>query len=171
LAHLAVAAGVLRPLWTWLLVALSAGAFGLLFGHHVFLDSVEHHMDKMTLHIEGMWVAYALTAGLTVYFVSRVRQALDRREEELAPAPPLAERPARLASLATLAAGGAHELATPLATIATAAKELSRALEAGPAAEDARLIRAQVDRCRAILNQMSEGSGVAPGEAQAPVSL
>ena len=171
LVHIALAAGVLRPRWTWLLVGLSAGSFGLLFVKHVFLPVVEQHMEHMRLHVQGMWMAYALTAGLTVYFVGRVRLALARREAELTAARELAERQARLASLATLAAGAAHELATPLGTIATAAKELARALTDGPAAEDARLIRAQVDRCRAILNQMSEGSGVAPGEAEAPVSV
>jgi two-component system, sensor histidine kinase RegB len=171
LVHIALAAGVLRPRWTWLLVALSAGSFALLFVRHVYLADVEQHMEHMTLHVRGMWVAYALTAGLTVYFVGRVRQALAQREAELDAARELGERQARLASLATLAAGAAHELATPLATIATAAKELARSLTDGPAAEDARLIRAQVDRCSAILNQMTEGSGVAAGEAMAAVTV
>ena len=171
LVHIALAAGVLRPAWTWLLVALSAGSFALLFVRHEYLADVEQHMEQMRLHVQGMWVAFALTAGLTVYFVGRVRQALARREAELEAARELAERQARLASLATLAAGAAHELATPLATIATAAKELSRALADGPAAEDARLIRAEVDRCHAILYQMSEGSGVAAGEVAAAVTV
>jgi two-component system, sensor histidine kinase RegB len=171
LVHIALAAGVLRPRWTWLLVTLSAGSFALLFVRHEYLADVEQHMEQMRLHVQGMWVAYALTAGLTVYFVGRVRQALAQREAELDAARELGERQARLASLATLAAGAAHELATPLATIALAAKELARLLTDGPAAEDVRLSRAQVDRCRAILNQMSEGSGVAAGEALAPVTV
>ena len=60
-----------------------------------------------------------------------------------------------LASLTTLAAGAAHELSTPLATIAVAARELERnAAIAEPAAvgaalkDDARLIRTEVDRCQ-----------------------
>jgi two-component system sensor histidine kinase RegB len=64
----------------------------------------------------------------------------------------------RLASLVTLAAGAAHEIATPLSTIAVTAKEMEH--EAGlrlrdsRMEEDARLIRAQVDRCRLILERM-----------------
>jgi two-component system sensor histidine kinase RegB len=64
-------------------------------------------------------------------------------------------RSEKLASLATLAAGAAHELATPLSTIAVVAKELERSLaqRAGDAeaAADARMIREEVERCREVL--------------------
>jgi two-component system sensor histidine kinase RegB len=67
-------------------------------------------------------------------------------------------RALRVASLTTVVAGAAHELGTPLATIAVAARELERAIGqkgSEPAwGEDARLIRAEIDRCRAILDQM-----------------
>src|SRR5262249_22619939 len=138
LVNIGLAAGVLRPRWTWLLVALSAGSFGLLVPYHVFLDSVEHHMDNMTLHIEGMWVAYALTAGLIVYFVGRVRQSLARREAELAAARSQAERQARLASPATLAARAAPELATPRPTTPPPAKGPPPAPHAHPPPRHAR---------------------------------
>jgi two-component system sensor histidine kinase RegB len=62
-----------------------------------------------------------------------------------------------------MAAGAAHELSTPLGTVALAAKELERALTTKhPDAElaaDARLIREQVGRCRGILDQMAQGAG------------
>jgi two-component system sensor histidine kinase RegB len=82
---------------------------------------------------------------------------------ELTEARGLAARQERLASLATMAAGAAHELSTPLGTVALAAKELERALDKRPEsaalAGDARLIREQVGRCRAILEQMQQGAG------------
>ena len=69
----------------------------------------------------------------------------------------------------TLAAGAAHELSTPLGTIAVAARELERASSGqGPASlvDDARLIRTEVDRCQFILSRLSgrAGSGI-PDEA------
>jgi two-component system sensor histidine kinase RegB len=78
-----------------------------------------------------------------------------------------AARSERLASLTTLAAGAAHELSTPLATIAVAARELERNAArvtqpeaAGTALkDDARLIRAELDRCQAILDGMSGRAG------------
>src|SRR4029077_20549605 len=79
----------------------------------------------------------------------------------------------RLASLATLAAGAAHELATPLGTIALATRELERHLERanadGSSLEDVHLIRAQVDRCRAILDGMAADAGQSAGEQPSEV--
>jgi two-component system sensor histidine kinase RegB len=78
-----------------------------------------------------------------------------------------ASRSERLASLTTLAAGAAHELSTPLATIAVATRELernaSRVSEPQPVGaalrDDARLIRSELDRCQAILDGMSGRAG------------
>src|SRR5690606_35017797 len=95
----------------------------------------------------------------TASFVTRIRLALESRERALTEARRVAARQERLASLTTLAAGAAHELATPLSAIAVAARELDRAASASGVppeiADDARLIRSQVDRCREILDQMS----------------
>jgi two-component system sensor histidine kinase RegB len=84
-----------------------------------------------------------------------------------------AARSEKLASLATLAAGSAHELSTPLATIAVVARELERQLEREPVdgkvIADARLIRDQVERCRKILSQMAADAEGSRHEACAPV--
>jgi two-component system sensor histidine kinase RegB len=73
----------------------------------------------------------------------------------------------------TLAAGAAHELSTPLGTIAVAARELERASSRqGPASlvDDARLIRTEVDRCQFILSRLSgrAGSGIPDEPALLP---
>jgi two-component system sensor histidine kinase RegB len=106
--------------------------------------------------------------------VTRVTRDLARREAELSRAQAAAQRSEKLASLATLAAGAAHELATPLSTIAVVAKELERLLDgssvATSAAEDARLIRREVQRCREILGQMAEQAGESTGEGFATLA-
>jgi two-component system, sensor histidine kinase RegB len=110
----------------------------------------------------GMWVALLVAAAFIVYFLLRITAALAEREAELTQARGLAARRERLASLATMAAGAAHELSTPLGTVALAAKELERALTKvnnSELAGDARLIREQVGRCRTILEQMAQGAG------------
>jgi two-component system, sensor histidine kinase RegB len=117
-----------------------------------------------------MWVAATVAAELVAYFVGRASEALARREEALESMRLRAARSERLVSLTTLAAGAAHELSTPLATIALASRELQRALErVGDAAltDDARLIRTEVDRCQTILDQMSgRAGGTAADEAE-----
>ena len=173
LVHVTLAAVVLRGLWAWALGALSITGFGLLFFWNVHVHSLAH-MDHgggggISLHLVGMWVAFAITAGLIAAFVGRVNQALRQRDEELAALRDLTARQARLAALTTLAAGVAHELATPLGTIAVAAKELQRAADAlglvdSDIPQDAALIRSEVGRCRQILDQMADPSASSLGE-------
>ncbi len=154
LVQIALAAVLMRARWTWMLVGLSFLGFGLLLLSHEPLVIPD---DSRMI---GMWVALGVASAFVVYFLLRITGALATRETELTFARSLAARQERLASLATMAAGAAHELSTPLGTVALAAKELEHALgdQAGLAA-DARLIREQVGRCRTILEQMAQGAG------------
>jgi two-component system sensor histidine kinase RegB len=160
LVYIALAAVTLGSRWTWTIAALSVAGYAILFAITPPADPHAAHQpaDELSGHLAGMWVAFLSAAVLIGFFVTRVREALDQRERALAEARQVAAAQERLASLTTLAAGAAHELATPLATIAVASKELMRAAEAtaNPALiDDAGLIRAQVERCRQILDHMS----------------
>jgi len=168
LIYLALAAHVLRPRWTWGLVALTLACSGALFLDHVPLAMTgPHEMPHgFGLHLKGMWVALCVAAVFIVYFLYRVNRALLEREHELQQARERSAQGQRLVSLATLAAGAAHELASPLSTIAVAAKELEHELSAADAEarEDVTLIREQVGRCRGILDQMASDAGQPTGE-------
>ncbi|HWP41412.1 MAG TPA: ATP-binding protein [Tepidisphaeraceae bacterium] len=149
--HVAMAVVVLGSGWAWITVALSAVCYAIVCLRHWPL-----HLSPAAMQF-GTWGALVLVMGLISYFVGRVMRSLRRREVELAEARERASRTEHLASLTTLAAGAAHELGTPLATIALAAKEMELALlqDRDPSlAEDAQLIRHEVDRCRAILDRM-----------------
>src|SRR5262245_42651348 len=161
LVHLALAAVMLPPRLGWTLVGLSLACSAALFVRNVPLAGhAHHHVPGMRMdhaasgfdwHLRGMWVALGVAASFIVYFLRRVALELAERERQLAQARERIARSERLASLATLAAGAAHELGSPLGTIAVAARELERSLaeNSGESAlrDDARLIRAQVDRC------------------------
>jgi two-component system sensor histidine kinase RegB len=160
LVYIALAAVTLGSRWTWTIAMLSVLGYATLFAITPPADPHAAHRPAPDLsgHLAGMWVAFLSAAVLIGFFVTRVREALDEREQALAEARRVAAARDRLASLTTLAAGAAHELATPLATIAVASKELVREAEAAASValiEDARLIRSQVERCRQILDHMS----------------
>ncbi len=173
LVPIALSAYILRPRWTWALVLLTVACSGVLFAG---VQGTEHSHRGHTafgMHLQGMWVALVVAAVFIVYFMHRIATSLRDREAQLERVRQSAERTVRLASLATLAAGAAHELATPLGTIAVVSKELARRLEGADeeVLEDARVIRAEVDRCRKILDRMATDVGQPPGEAPAPVTL
>jgi two-component system sensor histidine kinase RegB len=144
--------------WTWSIVMAAVSGYAALFIWHLPVSDHAAHTTGLPSHLAGMWLALAATATVIAFFVTGLTRTLARRERELADVRQLASRHERLASLTTLAAGAAHELATPLASIAVAARELERAAgsigDAG-VCDDARLIRSQVERCRFILDQMS----------------
>ena len=102
-----------------------------------------------------------LAAGFVVHFVSRVASALQAREHELFELQRSAVRHEKLASLSTLAAGAAHELGTPLATIALVAKELEHALGSGQRAPSAADPRRALDpsRGRALSRDFAANGG------------
>jgi two-component system sensor histidine kinase RegB len=165
LVNLVLGTLVLSRTQQWAQLAVSFLCFASLFWlEKVAPEALQlpNHQEMMRLHLTGMLVAFAVAAAFIVYFMQRVQLALKRRDAEL-------EGARKLAALTTLAAGAAHELATPLGTIALASKELERALArlSVPAQclDDVKLVREQVERCRGILRGMSASSGELAGEA------
>lgn len=155
--HIVLAVLLLSPSASWLVVAVSAVCFGLLFKWHVKLETEGQDLPIWASNV-GAWVSLVLIAFLIAYFVGQLHRALLTRDFQLSQMRERNERSARFAAVTALAAGAAHELGSPLGTIAIVSKELEIAAQnAGvdpEIVEDARLIRTEVDRCRAILNRM-----------------
>lgn len=169
LVHVALAAVALPLRWAGGLAAVCSACFALLF---LGRSALPHPVDvvcgvgpnlPISLHLRGMLVAFSFTAAGIVVFAARLQEALRSRERDLILAKQRALAQERFASLATLAAGAAHELSTPLATISIAAGELVRAANAHPQqqelVDDAELIREEVVRCRMILDRLQDQSG------------
>ena len=174
--QMALAALTLGPGWAALVAAWSVVCYGTLISWHLEeLVPAHHRLIDFPTHLFTMWLAIATLIELAAHFVGAASRAVARREAELTVMREQAARTERLVSLTTLAAGAAHELSTPLATIAIASKELERALSrtAVPAecSADARLIREEVDRCQLILDQMSGRAGGSAAERPEAVSI
>jgi two-component system sensor histidine kinase RegB len=176
IVHVAVASLLLGPLSALVLTALTSLCFGiLLLAPEAHVGMHAHLGSGFPEHLRGMWVAYVLSAAFVAYFVSRIAGALRAREAEMASLRRYAAGMERVASLATMATGAAHELGSPLASIAVSASELSDALSAdaswAPFAMEARHIREEVTRCRAILDRLARGAGQHAGEAPEVIEI
>jgi two-component system, sensor histidine kinase RegB len=154
LVHVAMAVVTLAEGWSWVLVGVTAGCYALLF----WWTSADALALSPGAAAAGQWIALALVAAVITYFVGRMTRSLRGHQGALAAERDRGARNERLASLTTLAAGAAHELNTPMSTIAVVARELELQSEKLPSgeglAEDARLIRREIDRCQIILSRM-----------------
>jgi two-component system, sensor histidine kinase RegB len=157
--YITLSAVVLSARWTTVIALFAIGGFASLFA--VPAEMHVHHTGPALAnpHLQGMWAAFVLAAALTAFFVRKISRAIALQREQIATLREASQRNARLASLATLAAGAAHELNTPLSTIAIAAYEAAlRAAKlenASSVRADLDLILEQVDRCQRIIHQMA----------------
>jgi two-component system sensor histidine kinase RegB len=168
LVQIVLAAVVLGTRPAYFLAAISAVLFAALFVPGLRDGDLHSHM-MMQWHLQGMWIAFVIAALLIIQFLGQILSALARQRAELERERERASRHEKLSSLVTLAAGAAHELATPLSTIAVISSELSHRFHADPAvpadvSEDTALLRQEVRRCQDILERMSVAAGQSPGD-------
>ena len=146
--------------------AYSALAFGLPEAH------VHDAQRAFELHLLGMWLVFVLSALTIAWFVTRMTATVRARDADLARAREDALRDERAVALGNLAAGAAHELGTPLATIAVLADDVSRSAELNARTrDDVALLREQVAACKRIITRLAERAGNPRTERVQPVAL
>ena len=195
LVHIVLGAILMQPGWSWSLTLFTVLCYSSFFlidpevlgqlplilpGGYVggaYIQEACHPAiaeyallsDHMKLHLKGMLLAFSITAFFIVFFVGRIQKSLQEHQETLVILDEERARSEKLASLATLSAGAAHEFSTPLSTIAVAAGEMLHQLKTGRIdqglVEDAQLIKDQVKACKDILYQMTADAGEHLGEA------
>lgn len=165
LVQIALSALVLGARWVATIVVLSLAGFAALFG-----VGSPHEMHMHT-HLQTMWAAFAIAAALIAFFVRRVAHAITSQREQIIRLRERNERTERLASVTRLAASAAHELGSPLGTIAVAAHEATRHLEDARelVGRDLELIALEVDRCQRILERMAQQGSRSHDDA--PITL
>jgi two-component system sensor histidine kinase RegB len=113
-------------------------------------------LDLPLLYQAGIWASLVIGIGFTSIYAWRIASESARMSAGLAATQLALSREHRFSALGALATAAAHELGTPLGTIAVVARELERALpENSSEIEDVRLLRAQAERCRAILARLA----------------
>lgn len=108
------------------------------------------------VYIGGMWAAIICSGVFSAIYSWRIAEEARQMSTALTATELVLAREQRLSALNGLAAAAAHELGTPLATIALVAKEMKRELsKSSPSNEDVDLLISQAGRCREILAKLA----------------
>ena len=161
LAPVLISATALPPERTLALGFLAIACATLLaLVHRPVPWSADPKLQLPFLYVTGIWAAILLSAAFTGVYAWRVAEEARQLAQALAATELVLAREQHLSQLDGLAAAAAHELGTPLATIALVARELDRQGPKDPAmAEDIKLLREQVERCRGILGTLTSLGG------------
>jgi len=193
LLPLTVAAVSLPWRQTWLVAGLAVGSYTALMFWYQPLPMIPMDMSGMdmssmavdymhmmhmshksgfSVHLLGMWAGFVVSAGVIAFFVERIGRNLREYDLLAAEAREKMLESERMLALGALAAGAAHELGTPLATMAVLTSELVRehAQDAELAAQLA-LLRQQVERCKVIISSIASSAGETRAEDGGRVAL
>jgi len=153
-----ISATALPPRMTLLIgIFASACVTALVFLHYPLPWASDEPLDMPSLFVTGMWLSVLLGIGFIGVYAWLVAEEARLLADAFTATELVLAREQHLSQLDGLAAAAAHELATPLSTIAVVGKELERALGPGSLhADDVRLLREQTQRCREILAKLAE---------------
>lgn len=190
-----IVTGIMLPQsYAWYMVILTCSSYTILVAHNVPLPAIEPHMGDPTmispeikhqlhamsdrhyfnLHIFGMWFGFVFSAGLVAYFVVELSKSLRDRERHLAEARENALRDEKVISLGTLAASAAHDMGTPLGTMAILVHELQQDYpwhHYPDLHEKMTILEQQIARCKEALSVMSASGGEMRAESGYPMNL
>ncbi|GAB7564603.1 ATP-binding protein [Methylobacillus methanolivorans] len=175
LLPLSVAAVALPWRYTWLIAALVITAYSLLMFWYEPLTIHSHmqhgapyheHDEGFSLHLLGMWGGFVVSAIVIAFFVERMGRNLREYDKLLAESREKVLASERMLALGTLATGAAHELGTPLSTMAVLTQELVQEHQHDKELTSSlTLLRKQVDRCKEILSSITASAGMIRSDA------
>jgi two-component system sensor histidine kinase RegB len=156
-----VSATTLAPWPTLLLGAIVVAIATVLAVSHLPLPwRPGQALELPWIYTVGVWVALVSACAFTGIYAFRVADEARKLARALNATEMVLAREQHLSALDGLAAAAAHELGTPLATIALVARELEREMAGDPRhAEDIALLNSQAQRCRDILAKLTSMSG------------
>jgi two-component system sensor histidine kinase RegB len=169
LMQVALAAVLLEVAFAWTIAAMAAGGFLLLIGfNQPLVLTATGGPDLFTLRIVGAFFAFVLNAGLLVFFLIRITRNLRTRDARLAALKQQAAEEDLIVRMGLLASGAAHELGTPLASVAVILGDWRRMPEINRNPEltaDIEEMQAAIERCKSIVTGILKSAGEARGDA------
>ncbi len=170
LLPITLTAAALPRTHTWFMVGLAVACYtALLFVYVPLPGAHAMHGDEFQMHVVGMWLGFLVSAALIATFAVRMNATLRERDRLVAAMREQELKHERVLALGTLATGAAHELGTPLSTLAVLLKDIAPGKPVD--GETLSILRAQVARSKEILASLSASAGAARAEAGAPQAL
>jgi two-component system sensor histidine kinase RegB len=148
------------------MAVLTISCYGLLMIYFVPLphSHMMHSAESaFNTHVLGMFFGFIISAGIIAYFIVQMAQVVRRRDEMLARIREEILRNEHIVALGTQAASAAHEMGTPLSTMAVLITELQHDTAAQPEWQTSlSILDEQVRGCKRILDRMlaNSSSGV-----------
>ena len=150
------------------LAAVTIAAFlALTVWSHPLILPPETTTTLFALHIQGMFACFVLTVLLLLVFVRRVTQNIRQRDERLAELRQKSAEEDHIVRMGLLAAGAAHELGTPLATLSEILNDWRRLpffRRNAEAASELAVMETELDRCKSIVRGILISSGEPRGD-------
>ena len=175
LLQVAVASVLLRPRYVWALVLVTTCVLAALTNWHrpLALGGLAQ-AALSTDYVGGLLVCFVLCASLLVIFIGRISRNLRQRDASLAQLRQRAAEEEHIVRMGLLASGAAHELGTPLATLAVILGDWSNmAPFAGEPElrEDIEEMQRQIGRCKTIVAGILSSAGETRGDAPVATTL
>jgi two-component system sensor histidine kinase RegB len=175
LLQVVLGAVLLRPVSAWLMVLITSLASLLLLAVNLPLRLPANLLEAdLPLYPTGSLVCFGLIAILLVLFVTRISNNLRARDAYLAEMRQRAAEEDHIVRMGLLASGAAHELGTPLSSLAVILSDWRRlpSLASDPEiSRDLGDMQAAVERCKAIVTGILLSAGEARGEAPVATTL
>ena len=162
--NIAVAAAVLPRAYTWNVAGVAGAGYLLLAFFNVPLarengELLHEHHELITIALGS---SFAITAALIAYFLVKITDSLREHQRLLVDAREKELNNERIVQLGALAAGAAHELSTPLATMAVVVKELGTRCDCSQKPEllsELRIVSDQIELCKGALSSLLASAG------------
>ena len=156
------------------LLTLALACATLLLRYNLPMPWIGHgSLELPALYVEARWVALGISSAFVALYAYRVAAEARQTVSALAATEIALERAQHLSQLDGLAAAAAHELGTPLATVALVVREMARGNSGAGSSEDIHILEESVERCRAILGKLSSPGKLSdrPLDISSPVEL
>ena len=120
--------------------------------------------DPFNIHVFGMWLGFLISAAVIAYFAVEMAAAVRLRDAQLNRVREETLRNERIVALGTLAASAAHEMGTPLSTMAVVIGEMRDDCQNAEQKENLALLDDQVKNCKRILDTLIRHAQETPEE-------